>query len=128
MRRRDDLMGPTLRSVLATLCLIVSPLASAVSVDDWLSETHDGALQAVDMGECRLENSEVIEACRLTFRTYGRLAPDLSNIVLMPHLAKRQCRGAGHLQLPRSGWHCRYRRLLCDRRQCAGQWRLLVSL
>ena len=27
---------------------------------------------------------EVIEACRLTFRTYGRLAPDLSNIVLMP--------------------------------------------
>ena len=50
MRRRDDLMGPTLRSVLATLCLIVSPLASAVSVDDWLTETHDGALHAVRAG------------------------------------------------------------------------------
>ena len=42
MRRCDDLIGPVLRRVLATLFLIVSPLASAVSVDDWLSETHVG--------------------------------------------------------------------------------------
>ena len=84
MRRRDDLIGPKLRSVLATLCLIVSPLASALSIDDWLSETHQGRLYKTNMGECVLENGQVIEACRLTFRTYGRLAPDLSNIVLMP--------------------------------------------
>jgi homoserine O-acetyltransferase len=84
MRRCDDLIGPVLRRVLATLFLIVSPLASAVSVDDWLSETHVGLFHEAELGECVLENGEVIEACRLTFRTYGRLAPDLSNIVLMP--------------------------------------------
>ena len=84
MRRRDDLISPTLRSVLATLWLIASPLVSAVSIDDWLTETHDGALHVADLEECVLENGQVIEACRLTFRTYGRLARDLSNIVLMP--------------------------------------------
>ncbi|MGB1142440.1 MAG: hypothetical protein ACPG1A_16185, partial [Halioglobus sp.] len=84
MRRRNDLIGTTLRSVLAALCLLVSPLANAVSIDDWLLETHDGALHTTDMGECVLENGQVIEACGLTFRTYGRLAPDLGNIVLMP--------------------------------------------
>ena len=84
MRRRDNLIGTTLLSVLAALCLLVSPLASAVSIDDWLSETHDGMLHTTKMGECVLENDQVIEACQLTFRTYGRLAPDLSNIVLMP--------------------------------------------
>ena len=50
MRRRDDLIGPKLRSVVATLCLIVSPLASAVSIDDWLSETHEGRLYKTNMG------------------------------------------------------------------------------
>ena len=84
MRRRDDLIGPTLCSVIATLWMMISPLAGAVSVDDWLTETHDGALHAAELGECLLENGEVIKACRLTFRTYGQLAPDLSNIVLMP--------------------------------------------
>ena len=84
MCRRDDLIGPILRSVLATLFLMVSPLVSAVSVDDWLSDTHDGVFHEAELGECPLENGEVIEACRLTFRTYGQLAPDLSNIVLMP--------------------------------------------
>jgi len=84
MRRCDDLIGPTLCIVLASLWLTISPLASAVSVDDWLSETHDGALHTAELGECLLENGEVIKACRLTFRTYGQLAPDLSNIVLMP--------------------------------------------
>ena len=83
MRRRDNLIGTTLLSVLAALCLLVSPLASAVSIDDWLSETHDGTLHTTKMGECVLENDQVIEACQLTFRTYGRLARDLSNIVLI---------------------------------------------
>ena len=84
MRRRNDLIGTTLRSVLAAVFVFVSPLASAVSVDDWLSETHDGVFHEAELGECLLENGEVIEACRLTFRTYGRLAQDFSNIVLMP--------------------------------------------
>ena len=69
MRRRDNLIGTTLLSVLAALCLLVSPLARAVSIDDWLSETHDGMLHTTDMGECVLENDQVIEACQLTFRT-----------------------------------------------------------
>ena len=84
MHRRDDLNGLGLVGVVVALWLIVSPPASAVSIDDWLSEVHDGALHTTDMGECALENGQVIEACRLTFRTYGRLAPDLGNIVLMP--------------------------------------------
>ena len=84
MRCRDDLICTTLRSVFAALCLLVSPLVSAVSIGDWLLETHEGTLHTTDMGECALENGQVIEACRLTFRTYGLLAPDLSNIVLMP--------------------------------------------
>ena len=84
MRCRDDLNGLGLVGVVVALWLIVSSLASAVSIDDWLSEVHDGALHTIDMGECALENGQVIEACRLTFRTYGRLAPDLGNIVLMP--------------------------------------------
>ena len=84
MHRRDNLIGPILRRVLAAVWLTISPLAGAVSVNDWLSETHEGTLHATNMGECVLENGHVIEACRLTFRTYGRLAPDLSNIVLMP--------------------------------------------
>ena len=91
MRCRDNLIGSILhialailRSTLAMLWLTISPLANAVSVNDWLSEMHDGALHTTEMGECALENGQVIEACRLTFRTYGRLAPDLSNIVLMP--------------------------------------------
>ena len=84
MRCRDDLICTTLRSVFAALCLLVSPLVSAVSIGDWLLETRDGALHTTDMGECALESGQVIEACRLTFRTYGRLAPDLSNIMLMP--------------------------------------------
>ncbi|GIR71611.1 MAG: hypothetical protein CM15mP74_28620 [Halieaceae bacterium] len=55
-----------------------------MSVNDWLSETHDGQFHTVDLGECVIENGQVIEACRLTFRTYGRWRLDLSNIVLMP--------------------------------------------
>ena len=131
MRCRDDLIGPILRialailrSTLAMLWFAISPLANAVSVNDWLSEMHDGALHTTDMGECGLENGQVIEGCRLTFRTYGRLAPDLSNIVLMPGRLNGGRRRARHLQLSRPGWHCRYRRLLRDRRQCAGQWHL----
>ena len=84
MHCRDNLIGPILRIALAMLWLAISPLANAVSVNDWLSKMHDGALHTTEMGECALENGQVIEACRLTFRTYGRLAPDLSNIVLMP--------------------------------------------
>ena len=84
MRRRDNLIGPILRGALAMLWLAISPLANAVSVNDWLSETYDGQFHTVDLGECVIENGQVIEACRLTFRTYGRLAPDLGNIVLMP--------------------------------------------
>jgi homoserine O-acetyltransferase len=64
--------------------MLASPIASAVEVGEWLSQTHEATFHKVDMGECLLENGEVIEACELTFRTYGRLAPDLGNIILMP--------------------------------------------
>jgi homoserine O-acetyltransferase len=37
-----------------------------------------------DLGDCPLENGEVIRGCRLGYRLYGRLAPDGSNAILIP--------------------------------------------
>ena len=58
MRRCDDLIGPMLRTILrgalAMLWLAITPLAGAVSVNDWLSGAHDGTLYTIDMGECDL--------------------------------------------------------------------------
>jgi homoserine O-acetyltransferase len=40
--------------------------------------------QFADLGDFRLESGEVIRNCRIGYRTYGRMAPDGSNIVLWP--------------------------------------------
>ena len=41
-------------------------------------------LQVAELGECQLESGEVIESCRLGYRTVGTLAADSSNVVLFP--------------------------------------------
>ena len=76
MRCRDNLIGSILhialailRSTLAMLWLTISPLANAVSVNDWLSEMHDGALHTKSVLSRMVRSSK---HCRLTFRTYGR--------------------------------------------------------
>jgi homoserine O-acetyltransferase/O-succinyltransferase len=40
--------------------------------------------QFADLGDFKLENGQVIRNCRIGYRTYGRLAPDRSNVVLWP--------------------------------------------
>ena len=84
MRRRHNLTGHLLGCLGAALVTVISPFVSAETVTDWLSGAHEGRLHTAQLGECALENGEVIQNCRLTFRTYGTLAPDLGNIVLMP--------------------------------------------
>jgi homoserine acetyltransferase len=59
-------------------------VGSADTVKDWLSSHHEGVFHTADLDVCYLENGGIIHDCQLTFRTYGRLANDLSNIVLMP--------------------------------------------
>lgn len=43
-----------------------------------------GALQMADLNQCRLVNGEVIQHCRLGYRTFGTLNADRSNAVLFP--------------------------------------------
>ena len=83
MRRRHNLTGHLLGCLCAAL-VTFTPFVSAETATDWLSGAHEGRLHTAQLGECALENGEVIQNCRLTFRTYGTLAPDLGNIVLMP--------------------------------------------
>jgi homoserine O-acetyltransferase/O-succinyltransferase len=42
----------------------------------------DGELRYADLGECALENGQVIQNCRLGYRTFGSLNPEKSNAVL----------------------------------------------
>jgi homoserine O-acetyltransferase/O-succinyltransferase len=37
-----------------------------------------------DLGDCKLSNGQVIEKCRIGYRTYGKLNADRSNVVLFP--------------------------------------------
>ena len=77
MRHRRNLTGQGETFLLAALLVVSSSLASAETVSDWLITAPTGELHSASLGECPLENGEVIEDCRLTFRTYGTLAPDL---------------------------------------------------
>jgi homoserine O-acetyltransferase len=43
-----------------------------------------GQLQIADLGRCKLENGQVMEDCRLGFRTFGHLNATRDNAVLMP--------------------------------------------
>lgn len=40
--------------------------------------------QYANLGDCRLQSSEVIKDCRIGYRTYGKLNKDRSNIVIWP--------------------------------------------
>ncbi len=57
---------------LALLTVAVSRLAA------------QGDLQVAELGRCPLESGEVLEDCRLAYRTFGELNSDSSNAVLFP--------------------------------------------
>ena len=84
MRGRNTMMKSALTALIMLVCLATSGVGSADTVKDWLSTHHEGVFHTADLGTCHLEHGGIIHGCQLTFRTYGRLAPDFSNIVLMP--------------------------------------------
>ena len=84
MRCRDTMMKPVRAALLAFLFLSTHAVSKTDTLNDWLSSRHEGLFHTVDLGDCSLENGGIIHDCQLTFRTYGRLAKDFSNIVLMP--------------------------------------------
>jgi homoserine O-acetyltransferase/O-succinyltransferase len=46
--------------------------------------SQDGQQQFADLGQCKLENDQVIEDCRIGYRTFGRLNAAGNNAILMP--------------------------------------------
>jgi len=45
---------------------------------------EDGEQHFAELGQCKMESGQVIEACRIGYRTFGTLTADKSNAVLMP--------------------------------------------
>jgi homoserine O-acetyltransferase len=47
-------------------------------------QNQDGVLKIAELGQCRLENGQIIENCRVGYRTFGHLNAAGDNAVLMP--------------------------------------------
>ena len=84
MRCRNTMIKSALTALITLVCLATSGVGSADTVKEWLSSHHEGVFHTADLEVCHLEHGGIIHDCQLTFRTYGRLATDFSNIVLMP--------------------------------------------
>ena len=48
------------------------------------AQTGDGKLQIAELGQCKLENGQAIEDCRVGYRIFGHLDAAGDNAVLMP--------------------------------------------
>ncbi len=48
------------------------------------ASASEAAQQVANMGSCALESGRVIKACRIGFRTYGKVDASRSNIILFP--------------------------------------------
>lgn len=68
--------------LLAAVCLL--GLLSGMSVLHGQVAAQDGQLQTAELGQCKLESGQVIEDCRVGYRTFGRLNAAADNAVLMP--------------------------------------------
>lgn len=62
---------------------MLTALSGAVCVPAQ-SSSQDGQQQFADLGQCKLQNGEVIEDCRIGYRTFGHLNAVGDNAVLMP--------------------------------------------
>jgi homoserine O-acetyltransferase len=49
-----------------------------------MAQAQDGAQKFADLGRCPLENGQVIQDCRVGYRTFGKLDDAQDNAVLMP--------------------------------------------
>ena len=64
------------------LCLLLAPLFCPFLL--LCQGAPDGQLQIADLGHCKLESGQVIENCRIGYRTFGQLDATQGNAVLMP--------------------------------------------
>lgn len=48
------------------------------------AQGHEGELRFCDLGDLRLVNNQVLQDCRIGYRTLGQLNADKSNVVLFP--------------------------------------------
>jgi homoserine O-acetyltransferase len=60
---------------LIAVCLAAFPIQA---------HSADGELQFAQLGRCKLESGQVIENCRIGYRTFGKLDPARDNAVVMP--------------------------------------------
>ncbi len=67
-----------IRLLAATLCIL------AVSALGLAQTTREGQQQIADLGTCKLVSGQVIQNCRVGYRTYGKLNANKSNAVLFP--------------------------------------------
>lgn len=49
-----------------------------------LVQAQDGTQQIAELGECPLTSGQVIEDCRIGYRTFGRLNDSQTNVVILP--------------------------------------------
>ena len=63
--------------------LVLAALSGAVCVSAQ-SSAQDGQQRIADLGQCKLENGQVIEECRIGYRTFGHLNAAGDNAILMP--------------------------------------------
>jgi homoserine O-acetyltransferase len=71
------------RNRIAAICVLVAAcLTTAPSTGQ--APDPGGRLQIARLGQCKLESGQVIEDCRVGYRTFGRLDAAGENAVLMP--------------------------------------------
>ncbi len=70
----------------ATALAVVSLFLAGVAAgqEKASSAPKDGELQFAELGTCRLESGQVLEDCRIGYRTFGLYDPSSDNAVLMP--------------------------------------------
>jgi homoserine O-acetyltransferase len=59
-------------------------MVGAVLMSAATAYAADGELKFAELGQCRLESGQVIEECRVGYRTFGTLNAAADNAVLMP--------------------------------------------
>ncbi len=67
--------GPTMLRPLTVFVILLVLVSGNLTGQD---------LQVAELGECCLESGEVIQECRLGYRTVGTIAADSDNVVLFP--------------------------------------------
>jgi homoserine O-acetyltransferase len=71
--------GSAVLSLTIILIFVALPAAQASAFAQ-----SDGRLEIAQLGQCKLESGQIIEDCRVGYRTFGQLNPAGNNAILMP--------------------------------------------